>query len=396
MKTRFQIAAVLCVVAAHAHAESSVTLYGLLDEAIEYNSNAKGQGLYSLGSGGLQGTRWGMRGAEDLGNGLQAIFKLESGFNITNGTLQQGGAEFGRAAYVGLAGHMGSVTVGRQYSVMTTYIGPYVSANYSGNGATSGQWAGPYGAHAGDIDNLGGTIRTNNSVSVDSADYRGLRVGAFYSFGGKAGDFTNDQIFSVAARYHTGPVSFAAAYQNVRDPNYSFWGSNPSASTTASNMSNPIYSGYASARTYQSLAAAGAVQFGNSTLTAVYSNVQFDDLGGASGTGLNPNSLSGNVRFNIGEVSYTYRPTPAVQLGAAYVYTRAGSVGSISGASYNQVNLAADYRLSKRTDLYTVAIYQHAHGEDSTGKAAVAAISGATTSATNQQVTWIAGIRHKF
>jgi chemotaxis family two-component system sensor kinase Cph1 len=108
------------------------------------------------------------------------------------------------------------------------------------------------------------------------------------------------------------------------------------------------------------------------------------------------NALASSEDFNIGEINLAYLVTPALQLGTAYTYTRGSSIGSISGATYSQVNLAANYALSVRTDLYLVGIYQHASGKDSTGKTAVAAISNLTNSSSDVQTALIFGIRHKF
>ena len=89
--------------------------------------------LYQFGDGVAQGSRWGLRGAEDLGGGLKAIFKLENGFNIGNGALGKSGAEFGRQAYVGLTQNgVGSLTLGRQYSFSTDYLG----GSYANGGQT--------------------------------------------------------------------------------------------------------------------------------------------------------------------------------------------------------------------------------------------------------------------
>ena len=97
-----------------AQAQSSVTLYGIIDEGLLFNNNAGGKHLYSMASGVMQGSRFGLRGTEDLGGGLKAIFVLENGFNSGNGTLGQGGAIFGRQAYVGLSqSQYGTVTFGR-------------------------------------------------------------------------------------------------------------------------------------------------------------------------------------------------------------------------------------------------------------------------------------------
>jgi predicted porin len=66
-----------------AHAQSSVTLYGIIDEAVRYDThqNKSGGDLFTMGSGGeIQGSRWGLQGTEDLGGGMAAIFQLEGGF----------------------------------------------------------------------------------------------------------------------------------------------------------------------------------------------------------------------------------------------------------------------------------------------------------------------------
>ena len=79
-----------------AHAQSSVTLYGLIDTSMVYQSNVKGSSNYLMNSGSLSTSRWGLRGTEDLGGGLSAVFDLENGFNSANGTLKNGGDLFGR------------------------------------------------------------------------------------------------------------------------------------------------------------------------------------------------------------------------------------------------------------------------------------------------------------
>src|ERR1700733_9510337 len=90
-------------VAPSAFAQSSLTVYGMIDEGPEYNSNAGGKHLYNLTTAAQGGSRWGFRGQEDLGGGLSAIFRLENGFDLGTGKLGQGGLMFGRQAYAGLS-----------------------------------------------------------------------------------------------------------------------------------------------------------------------------------------------------------------------------------------------------------------------------------------------------
>jgi predicted porin len=92
------------LIANAAHAQNSVTMYGIIDNGLMYVHNSGGQSSQwrMSGGGNVAGTRWGFKGREDLGGGLAALFVLENGFNTATGTLNQGGREFGRQAYVGL------------------------------------------------------------------------------------------------------------------------------------------------------------------------------------------------------------------------------------------------------------------------------------------------------
>src|SRR5215203_819094 len=103
--------------ASTATAQSSVTVYGLLDSGLVYttNINAAGDSITKVPS--LTGTfpsRIGFRGAEDLGNGLQAVFTLETGLGLDTGAMGQGNRLFGRQATIGLKGAWGTLTLGRQ------------------------------------------------------------------------------------------------------------------------------------------------------------------------------------------------------------------------------------------------------------------------------------------
>jgi len=376
-----------------AQAQSSVTLYGIVDEGLLFNNNAGGQRQYQLASGNLQGSRFGLRGAEDLGGGLKAIFVLENGFNTSTGALGQGGNMFGRQAFVGLShDSYGRVTLGRQYDSVVDFVGALESGS---------QWAAGYGAHPGDLDNMNNSNRTNNAIKYTSPVYAGLQFGAVYSLGGVAGDYSRNQIWSVGVGYTNGPLVLGGAYLNVRDPNYSFFGNNPSSKTSTTlpsslNMTSPVYSGYASANTQQVAAVGGAYTIGAATLGVTYSYTRFDNVGAVGGAALNPLRLTGNASFHNVEGNFKYQLTPTLLAGIAYDYTRGSSVNGQDAAQYHQVNLGLDYFLSKRTDIYAIGFYQHALGYDSTGERARAAIAGLTASSSQNQVAATVGIRHKF
>lgn len=373
-------AVALVAVAGVAHAQGAVTLYGILDAGATYsNNNGKGVGgLWQLQDGQLQGSRWGLLGSEDLGNGMRAIFQLENGFSVLNGALSKN-LEFGRQGYMGLSGTYGQITVGRQYSSTTDYLSPLTASN---------QWSTFLAAHLGDVDNINGTYRINNSIKYTSPDMHGLQFGGLFSLGGVAGNFGTQRVYTAGLRYKYASLTIAAAYQNVNNPSAAiFYGTQPTTgSTTYSNpISNVAYSGFASANRYKSAGIGGAYAFGKVTLGLVYTNTQFSDPVVTSAT---PRGVG--ATFNIIEANLRYQITPAWSLGSSYIYSKT------STAHYNQLALGADYFLSKRTDLYAVSVFQAAAGIDSTGSRAVANISGLSASGTSRQLAWHIGIRHRF
>jgi predicted porin len=366
-----------------AHAQSAVTLYGIIDTALVYSNNQKGESNYQMSSGTLSGSRWGMKGQEDLGGGLQALYVLENGFSSTTGTLGQNGREFGRAAYVGLQSPYGRVTAGRQNEASADFIGTIVSSNL---------WGGGLAAHPGDTDNYYVNARISNSVKYLSNDYAGFRVSGLYSFGGTAGNFSNNRIWSLGAQYARGPLVVAASYLNASQPNTSLYDGTAGTASISPNNS-PIFSGYTSARTQQVAGVGAAYTFGAATVDLVYSNVSFQDIGSPSGAAPVARFRGDTAIFDNVEAGVKYQLTPSVLLGASYNYTRTRGAGD---AHYNQANVGADYFLSKRTDVYLSAGYQQASGTDSTGKQAVAALWPISASSNNHQIVAALGLRHRF
>jgi predicted porin len=387
MKKSLLAVAALGACAGVAHAQSSVTLYGLLDEGFNINTNAGGKHLYNMSSGVLQGSRWGLRGGEDLGGGLSAIFVLENGFDVGTGKLSQGGLLFGRQAYFGLSSNYGSITLGRQYDSAVDYVGPLEVGD---------QWGGYITAHPGDLDNLNNDYRVNNSIKFTSSNYNGLTFGGLYSLGGVAGETGRNQIFSLGAGYANGPLVLGAAYLNARNPSVSFFGNNTTTSTP-SGVTSPVIAGYVSANTYQVIAAGGAYTFGAATFGGTYSNIKFMNLGAAFASPF----AGQTATFNNGEVNFKYQLTPALLVGAAYDYTHGSEIDGNPAAQYHQGSLGIDYFLSTRTDVYIIGVYQHALGETlntaGTGiTPAVASVSNLTPSANQNQLTARVGIRAKF
>jgi predicted porin len=383
MKKSLWAIAALGTFAASAHAQSSATLYGIIDAGLVYTTNVNGGKQYQLASSNEQGTRWGMRLIEDLGGGLSTIAVIENSFNVVNGKMTAGNL-FGGQSFVGLSSsRLGTVMLGRQYTSVTDYTSLL---------AVSTQWATYYGDHPGDLDNMNNTNRINNAIKYASPNFGGLTFGGAFSLGGIAGDFNRNQIWSLGAAYSNGPFSAGVAFLHVEDPNFSFFGNNAASSTMASNMSvSTVYSGYASAKTQQIFSSGIAYAIGRATIGATYSNTSFKDLGAEPG--LNPSNYSGSAYFHNVEASFKFQVTPTLLAGVAYNYTKGYGVNDVR---YNQASLGLDYFLSKRTDVYLVGNYQHASGTDSTGQSARADIAGLSPSSTANQLSTVAGIRHKF
>jgi predicted porin len=397
------------LIATTVHAQSSVTLYGIVTGNVTYSNNAQSAATanggrpaggaqaaqFDSGTSGLASSRWGLKGIEDLGGGLKAIFQLENGFSVNNGALGQGGTLFGRQAWVGLnANRYGTLSFGRQGDTSIEFVSPLVYGWYWGNLAI----------RPADYDNLNFTHRINNSIKYLSDSFNGFRFGGLYSLGGVAGNVTQNQFWSTGLSYTGGAFAFAASIINARNPNASLYGTNANASATGNNLgsagsatapeSNPVIAGFASAHTQQTVSVAGTYTAGGVIFGVAYSNTQFRGLG--SNASLNTFNYSGSTTLSTVGASLRYQATPFLRFGTSFDYTEGGSVGSKAGAKYEQLNLGAAYSLSKATDVYVTGAYQHASGTDSLGRPAVAAIGYLTPSTTSNQVVVSAGVKHLF
>lgn len=344
---KMTIATALGVLATTAHAQSSVTLYGLLDAGVSYvNHAATATGSSSkvkLDDGVIQGNRWGMRGTEDLGGGLSAIFALEGGLSVANGQSAQNGTLFGRQAFVGLAqSGIGSLTFGRQYSFSTEYVSKY---------AAGGLTIGNYAFRMNDVDQLTSS-RINNAVKFSSAYFAGLTFGAMFGFSNST-DFSGNPTTTVAgvtttgssrtvsfgANYDHGPFAMGAAYTDISYPN----AASPAFPVTIANVNT---FGNKDLRT---IGVGARYSFGPAMVFGNWTNTRFLGLTGQ------------NSHFNNYEIDGKYQFTPAAFAALAYTYS---DLSGTATGKWNQVSSILDYALSKRTDVYVLAIYQKASGSN--------------------------------
>lgn len=339
-----------------ARAQSSVTLYGIVDAGVTWINNASGHSDTLLDTGVMQGNRLGIKGVEDLGGGMRAIFALERGFNLQNGTFAQGGLGMGRQSWVGLSSdRWGTLTMGRQYDFMYDSLGGYNTPTWS---------AGGYGNNPLDNDRLSGQ-RVNNGVKYLSPNFAGFTIGAMIGLSNLPGQFNGTgRTYSFGANYTRGPLSVGAAYTDIRGQTIDV--SPLVGSATPVLLGGDFERTWGFGGTYKLLR--------NTTVYALYTQSIFRGLLANSGG-----------TFRNYEAGVSYNPSAAWVLGLGYTMTTLGS------KHYHQGNLTADYYLSKRTDVYAQAIYQRA-----TGDGAYADIISLPGSLSNNQLALRIGMRHHF
>ena len=395
MKRYFFAALITGVFATAAHAQSSVTLYGLIDAGLTYMSNQKetgstaGHSKFGLTDASINPDRFGLRGSEDLGGGLKAIFTLENGFTLSNGALGQHGLLFGRQAFAGLSSdQVGTVTLGRQYDAMVDYLAPLAGA-----GAAKG---GVFFGHPYDNDNLQNTMRINNAVKYASPNYDGWQFGSLYGFSNEAGGFSNNRAYSFGTSYHNGPLRFAASYLQLNNggTNTNLTGATDSVVNASGDVTGSDST--FSAAQQRTFGAGLDYTVGPATVGFVFTETKLENATGINNTSSSPISLgnASSLRFDNYEVNAIYRVTPEFTATGSYTFTDGSS--SLSGASspkWNQINLLLDYSLSRRTDVYVEGQYQHVSGG---GTVFTADINGLAPSANSSQVAVTAGLRTRF
>ncbi|MEM5402429.1 porin [Paraburkholderia unamae] len=397
---RSALALASCALATGAHAQSSVTLYGTVDAGLIYSTNQQttradgstsGHANWQLGGGNLVPSRWGLTGSEDIGGGTSVNFTLENSFFSQNGALLQGGTLFNRNAWAGVANsHYGTLTLGRQYDPFSDDLGAYVSSN---------NWATLYGSHFGDVDNLNEAFNFNNSIKYVSPSFGGFTLGGLFSFGGVAGNFSQNRGWSVAANYANGPLSLSAGYLELRNPLQAALGGETGyiGDFSCSNP-NASYCELQNAQRVSIFGAGGSYAFDKVSVALSYTHtllsqsLYFANAARPQGA---------DISFDIAELNTSWQYSPALQFGFAYIFNDAHPDGG-SSTRLHQINLGAVYSLSKRTAVYAVAIGQKSSGAG----LGIDAASGATqnlaqipnlvNSNTDKQLAVIAGIRHNF
>jgi len=355
----FLLAACCCT------AQAQPVVYGIVDVAVEHLTNVglAGGGLTRVpGVTGSVPSRLGFRAAEDLGDGLRAVFTIEQGFAPDAGSLNQGGRAFGRQAFVGLSGNWGTLTLGRQYTMLvwSLFDADILGPNMHGMAS---------------LDAYIANARADNAVAYRGS-FAGFTVGATYSAGRDAvnagpspagtncpGESATDKKacreWSVLGKYDTNDWGVAFAVDELRGGPGAFAGLSSSAMKDTRVTAN------------------GYVKFGQAKLGAGL--VRRDNDG-------NPATPKSDLWF-LG-ASYLVNPLFMID-GEAFQlrYKNSGNRSTIGVARMT-------YFLSKRTALY--ASLGHIDNAGTLNFSVSGGAGGSNPMAGGAQTALASGIRHTF
>jgi len=353
MKKSLITFAVLSAFTSVASAQSSVTLYGIIDVGTQYttNQNATGGKKFSMDSSTSFPSRWGIRGSETIDGSLKANFQLESTLSIDNGTT---GSLFDRNATVGLSGSYGSVDLGRQHNLAFNSL---VTVDPAGAAfaATNPNFAfgamnsvGLYSAH-GASNGATSALRQNNAVKFTAPPVLGgLTFTGMYGFGEKAGDASASSYTGGMASFSEGGLSAVFSYAQLKD---------------AANTS-----------TLRSYTGGAKLTVDALTFKITYAENEV-------------NTTQRNLSVFGAGVDYAL--SPATTLTAAYYANRRS--GDIKAKADQFIGMAK-YAFSKRTTVYTALSYAKAGT-----KAAADTDLGLFIAAGNRTATRMTvGMRHSF
>ncbi len=338
------------VAAPVAMAQSNVTIYGVADAYFGYGKAGDNK-FRGVNSGGWAGSRIGFRGAEDLGNGLKAVFTLEYSIDIdanegigSSQTPDNARALRARQQFVGLQGGFGSLTLGRQYAP------GFWIARYDAMGGSALGALGVLTAQSGSSITPASAARWNNSVAYKTPSMNGLTGSLIHSFGeknldGSAGGRNEDNKTGVAVDYANGPVAVTALYHYINngkgESNTKEWGLQ------------------------------GSYDFGPAKLNATYQRAKDGSDKARIWTlgGVIPVSEAGNVRLSYGRLTSNESEFKAAAWSAGYTHS-----------------------LSKRTSLYT--LYTRVNNKEGTNFSGLART--ATANFDKNTSTFAMGVTHTF
>lgn len=305
MKKSLIAAAVVAALPAFAQAQTNVTMYGIVDASvniIDHGENSRN--ALKVGHGTMSTSRWGVRGSEDLGGGLKAVFQLEAG--VANDTGANDANFFQRTAQVGLSGGFGTVKLGRGYTPAFRMHGTWDALSY---GLFNNLLTATVPLSAGGADTA--VTRFSNGIYYDSPSWGGFTVNAAYQAGEATAEATTDRSsgegYDISLGYKSGPLNIGGFYQVTKD------------NTLAANETERYGIG-------------GGYQFGSFKIVAGYSEREEDGFDSYSAA-------------SVGGV---------MKLGTGSIHAQVIMLGNDNAVDADATALALAYvhPMSKRTNLY--------------------------------------------
>lgn len=333
-------------------AQSSVTIYGVVDMGVSVDRGGIAGNSTRLTSGMGTQSRWGLRGTEELGGGLSALFVTEGGFSADKGTSTQGNTLFGRTTVVGLSGGFGTVTTGLQDTPHFTTLNVVVDPLRNGI-ARSNNLMAPTG------------FRARNSVLYRSNSLNGFSGDFMYAAGEVSGDNSAGRALGGSFGYSQGPFNLRVAYHNRNND-----------TDVLKNTSNA-----------RNVLLGANYDFG---MAKAY-------LGYASDKGLNSSPLNNPAASFGGAAPTASTDSAAMLLGVSAPFGVSTIVATyiakndktVLNQDAKQMALAYMYVLSKRTDLYS------SYARISNKNGAAYTVGNSEEAGTGDK-QFTAGLRHRF
>ncbi|AMH43113.1 MULTISPECIES: porin [Burkholderiaceae] len=363
MKKLWIAAAVGCASVSGAQAQSSVTLYGRIDNGVEYMSNVGGHSRWRLASGEWGTGLFGLKGSEDLGGGNKAIFKLESGIDTSDGTAgDTNGRLYQRYAFVGIANDTyGTFTLGRMLAISNGVwdFDPFVQQAWSSASLVrSRNWN-----------------KTSNNIQYQSPNWYGIDVLGQYSLGNTTsfnqGQKNADGTFADYGRSDGIQLTYTRQYFQIRG----IFDEMRDANGRFSDLF--LYS-----REYIAMINAYVGKF---KLQAAYTHMHADaTIAGAP--------TSGDHEW--GGVTYQWTPVFATTAAVFHINTNGDALQG--GGRATMFEIGTTYNFSKRTFLYaTAATVRNSNGANFSLEANSQTSSDNPTPGGNQSGVYV-GINHSF
>jgi len=346
-----------------ANAQSAITLYGVIDTSIQY-AHSGSQNTTRVDSSNVMPSVWGLTGREDLGGGMSAIFKLESGFNANTGADAQATKMFGREAWVGLQGRFGTVKLGENNTPMAWALMRYSMGDL-------GHWN--WGHASNDYDFFIST-RVSNSIYYTSPRIAGVQWSAMYARGAN-GDPTlprtlGDTLAS-GLNYTHGPLSIEADYESEV---YAL----ASTATAATPTRAGNYTFVGASWDFSVVKVGALVMFhrGASGVPAVNSGVYADP---------------DNTYYDVSAlIPHLFSPHGSLMLSFGQYRLQSTSAGDSSS-----LGLRYDYRLSARTGVYA-GVANIWNGSLASFSQTGASYTGIPVQTGKNQFAALVGMMHRF